>query len=154
MEALRALRVARRSAVKARTRTANQIQDLLVTAPESVRARLRVRSAHQRVAICAVPSGPATDPGEATRTALRSLAFSDEPCGVRTVHFSAFKRPHPPEARQEPAITQPGSLPASMTARTRPLMLPPTPAGSAGQAAARHSIPLWAISPGRPRWQA
>ena len=41
VEAIRALRVARRSALKARTQAANQLHALVVTAPEELRARLR-----------------------------------------------------------------------------------------------------------------
>jgi transposase len=40
VEAIRALRVARRGAVKARTQTTNQLKSLLVTAPPQVRERL------------------------------------------------------------------------------------------------------------------
>lgn len=41
VEAIRAIRVARRSAVKARTQTANQIHALLVTAPDELRDEVR-----------------------------------------------------------------------------------------------------------------
>jgi transposase len=41
VEAVRALRIARRSAIKARTQAANQLHALVVTAPDAVRARLR-----------------------------------------------------------------------------------------------------------------
>lgn len=41
VEAIRALRVTRRSAVKARTQTINQLKSLLVTAPPEVRERLQ-----------------------------------------------------------------------------------------------------------------
>src|SRR6266545_1825610 len=41
VEVLRVLRVARRSAVKARTQAANQLDSLLVTAPDQLRAQLR-----------------------------------------------------------------------------------------------------------------
>jgi transposase len=75
VEALRALRVARRSAVKARTQAANQIRDLIVTAPEPLRNRLRRLHTDARVGICAgFRPGAATDPAEATRRSLRCLA--------------------------------------------------------------------------------
>ena len=41
VEMIRALRVARQSAVKARTQAANQLRALVVTAPDALRARLR-----------------------------------------------------------------------------------------------------------------
>ncbi len=74
-EALRALRVARRSAMKARTQAANQIRDLIVTAPDELRARVSHLETDQRVAVCARfrPGTPA-EPAEATRRSLRCLA--------------------------------------------------------------------------------
>jgi transposase len=75
VEAIRALRVARRSALKARTQAANQLRDLVVTAPEPLRARLRGLATSDRVERCArLRPGPLTDPAEATKTALRTLA--------------------------------------------------------------------------------
>ncbi|MFJ4896113.1 hypothetical protein ACIP5U_40090 [Streptomyces sp. NPDC088788] len=41
MEAIRAVRVVRRSAVKPRTQTINEIRPLIVTAPGEVREKLR-----------------------------------------------------------------------------------------------------------------
>ncbi len=75
VEALRALRVARRSALKARTQAGNQIRDLIVTAPDELRSRLRGCGTDARVEICAgFRPGPAADPGEATKRSLRCLA--------------------------------------------------------------------------------
>jgi len=48
--AIRALRVARRSAAKASTQAANQLRDLIVTGPESLRAELGALSTSERVA--------------------------------------------------------------------------------------------------------
>jgi transposase len=53
VEAIRVLRLARRSAIKARTQAANQIRDLIVTAPDQLRCRLRALSTDKRVAACA-----------------------------------------------------------------------------------------------------
>ena len=50
VEMIRALRVARRSAVKARSQAANQLRALLVTAPEELRARLRGLASKEPVA--------------------------------------------------------------------------------------------------------
>ncbi|MEU6865893.1 transposase [Streptomyces sp. NPDC046876] len=49
VEAIRSLRVVRKSAVKARTQTINQIRTLIVTAPSGVRDRLRGLSAKELV---------------------------------------------------------------------------------------------------------
>jgi transposase len=53
VEAIRALRVARRGAVKARTQTTNQLKSLLVTAPSEVRKRLQDLKTPVLVAACA-----------------------------------------------------------------------------------------------------
>jgi transposase len=75
VESVRVLRLARRSAIKARTQAANQIRDLIVTAPDQLRSRLRNLDTDQRVALCArFRTGDPTDPGEATKLALRTLA--------------------------------------------------------------------------------
>ena len=75
VEAIRALHVVRRSAVKARTQTANQIRDLIVTAPDTLRAQLRGLSTTQRVKCCArLRPGELTDPTAAAKHALRLLA--------------------------------------------------------------------------------
>lgn len=75
VESVRVLRLARRSAIKARTQAANQIRDLIVTAPDRLRARLRSLDTGQRVAVCSrFRTGDTTDPGEATKLALRTLA--------------------------------------------------------------------------------
>src|SRR5215212_8189943 len=52
-EMVRALHVARRSALKARTQAANQLHALLVTAPEELRAQLRDLSTAKLVAVAA-----------------------------------------------------------------------------------------------------
>lgn len=76
-ESLRALRVARRSAVKARTQAANQLHGLLSTAPERLREELRglpARQLAQRAARFRRGAGPCEDPASATKFALRSVA--------------------------------------------------------------------------------
>jgi transposase len=75
VEAIRVLRVARSSAVKARTQAANQLRDLLVTAPEELRAQLYPLSTTRRVAaLAAERPSHGGDPGTATRRALWYLA--------------------------------------------------------------------------------
>jgi len=75
VESIRALRVARRGAVKAATQAANQLRDLIVTAPEPLRAKLGPLSTSARVALAArFRPGELTDPIGATKQAMASLA--------------------------------------------------------------------------------
>ncbi|MEU9279214.1 IS110 family transposase [Streptomyces sp. NPDC048342] len=76
VEAIRALRVVRKSAVKARTQTINQIRTLIVTAPSVVREKLRGLSARELVDTLARsrPTGELHDPVHSVRIALRRLA--------------------------------------------------------------------------------
>lgn len=75
VEAIRVLHVTRRSAVKAKTQAANQITNLVLTAPEPLRSQLRVMSTTQRIRTAARwHTTPVSDPTSATRTAIRSLA--------------------------------------------------------------------------------
>jgi transposase len=76
VEMIRVLRATRRAAVKARTQAANQLRNLLVTAPDGLRQPLRGLSTKALVAT-AVRFRPGDRPGspqEATRFALRSVA--------------------------------------------------------------------------------
>jgi transposase len=75
VEMIRALRVARRGAMKARTQAGGQLEGLIISAPESVRQLLRGLTGKHRVRACAaLRPGPVTDPATATKAALRSLA--------------------------------------------------------------------------------
>jgi transposase len=76
VEMIRALRAARRSAMKARTQAANQLQGLRVTAPEELLNRLRALSTKELVAVAArfrIGDDPRDVPS-ATKFALRSVA--------------------------------------------------------------------------------
>ena len=76
VEMIRLLRSARQSAVKSRSQAANQLQALLVTAPEDLRHRLRELPTKELVVTCA-RFRPGDDPDNietATRFALRSVA--------------------------------------------------------------------------------
>ncbi len=74
-EMIRVLRVARRSAMKARTQAVNQLHGLVVTAPDDLRDRLRSLSTTRVVSIVARYRVPVVDtPTDATKKALRSLA--------------------------------------------------------------------------------
>lgn len=77
VEALRNLRVARRSAVDQRADVQRQLKALLVTACEPLRSQLRRLSTRQMVATCATARpDPARvgEPATATRLAMRALA--------------------------------------------------------------------------------
>jgi transposase len=77
IEALRNLRVARRSAVDQRAHAQRQIKALIVTAPEEIRERLRRLPATELIITCAnlrPDRADAAAPATATKIALRSLA--------------------------------------------------------------------------------
>jgi transposase len=77
VEALRNLRVARRSAVEQRADVQRQIKTLIVTAPDPIRTQLRGLTVKQLIATCANLRPDRTDtadPATAVKHALRSLA--------------------------------------------------------------------------------
>lgn len=75
VEMIRSLRVARRSALKARTQATNQLLALVLTSPESLRGSLRGLSVTSVVRVAArFRRGPLVDPAAATKLALRHLA--------------------------------------------------------------------------------
>jgi transposase len=77
VEALRNLRVARRSAVEQRADCARQIRTLILTAPENLRDLLRGLPEKKLFATCTQlrpETTRADDPTQATKIALRSLA--------------------------------------------------------------------------------
>jgi transposase len=87
VEMIRTLRLARRSAMKARTQAANQLHALVVTAPDELRAHLRALPMAELITIVAafrpVRTGtPLATPWATTKLALKSLA-------VRYRHLSA-----------------------------------------------------------------
>jgi transposase len=75
VEAIRALRVTRRSAVKARTQAINQLRALLLTGPAELRQQLRGLTTGTLIQTCARmrPTGDLADPVQATKAALRRL---------------------------------------------------------------------------------
>ncbi len=75
VEAIRMLRVARRSAIKARTQAANQLQGVVETAPVSLREKLRTLRIPALVASARrFRCGAPTTPEAAARFTLKSLA--------------------------------------------------------------------------------
>ena len=76
-DALRSLRVARRSAVAARAQAQTQMKSLIVTAPDTLRTSLRALGNRELITQCATrrpDRSTATDPATATVLALRALA--------------------------------------------------------------------------------
>ena len=75
VESIRVLRVALCSTRSHRTRVANQIRDLITTADDQLRRDLEPLTTAQRVRRCArFRPGDITEPAEATKAALRTLA--------------------------------------------------------------------------------
>jgi transposase len=75
VEAIRLLRVARRSAVKARTQAANQLHAVIDTAPADLRDRLGSVNTEQLVAVAArFHRRHPTTPSDAAKLTLRTLA--------------------------------------------------------------------------------
>ena len=96
VEALRALRVARRGAVAARARAQTQMTSLIVTAPDPLRAQLRGLSERQLVARCAArrpDRAAAADPGTATVLALRALARRHQHLSAEITELDALIAP-------------------------------------------------------------
>ena len=89
VEAIRMLSVARRSAVKARTVAANQINSLIVTADEHLKDRLRGQRTAAVVDACArMPSGCTTDATSATaKLALGTLARRHQALSAEINHL-------------------------------------------------------------------
>ena len=76
VEALRMLRIARRSAVAHRTRVINQMRAIIVTCPDPLRERLDPLGNRQLIDTCVRfrPDNGVTDPGVAARHSLKRLA--------------------------------------------------------------------------------
>lgn len=75
VEAIRALRVARRGAVRIRIQVANQLHALVISAPAPLRESLRHLSTRELVRTAAAfRPGPTLDPSTATKHAMRILA--------------------------------------------------------------------------------
>jgi transposase len=74
-ESIRALQVARRGAVKARTQAGNQLRDLIITAPQVLREKLAGLPTPERVKLAArFRPGDLTSPAEAAKAAMATVA--------------------------------------------------------------------------------
>lgn len=91
VEALRVLRIARRSAVAHRTRIINQIRSIIVTSPDGLRERLDALDGDQLIRTCARfrPGTDLTDPTVAVKHALKTLASQYQQLGVDVEHLTA-----------------------------------------------------------------
>jgi transposase len=91
VEMIRALRAARRSAMKARTQAANQLQGLRVTAPEQLRQRSRGLSTMELVSVAARfrLGDDLRDLPSATKFALRSVARRYEALSAEIAELEA-----------------------------------------------------------------
>ncbi len=87
-EAVRALRVVRRSAMRNRTQAANQIHNLILTAPATLRSDLDTKSILRVVPqILSIESGVIDGPEAATIFSLRSLAQRWQSLTVEIKHL-------------------------------------------------------------------
>jgi transposase len=96
VEALRNLRVARRSAVEQRADTQRQIKTLIVTAPDELRAQLRGLSITKLIATCAnlcPDRADAATPVTAVNLALRSLARRHQQLSVEITDLDELLEP-------------------------------------------------------------
>jgi transposase len=106
VEAIRALRAARRGAVKARTAALNQLHGLVVSAPEALRAQLTGLSAAILVRRCAdlcVDEKRMTDPEHATGAALCAIARRVQALDAEVAQ--ADKRLRPAVAKTAPRLS-------------------------------------------------
>jgi transposase len=75
IEAIRVLRTARRSAIKARSQAVTQLRSIIATAPDQLRSELRGLPLATLITTAArLRPGDPFDPTHATKTALRSIA--------------------------------------------------------------------------------
>jgi transposase len=96
VDALRALRVARRSAVTARADAQRRIKALIVTAPDQLRTTLRALGDRELIAYCASrrpDRATAADPAIATVLALRALARRHQQLSVEIAELDTLLAP-------------------------------------------------------------
>jgi transposase len=106
VEAIRALRVARAGAIKARTAALNQLHGLITAAPEVVRADLASLPTAALLAACAafsVDEARLSDPVQATKAALAALAHRVQALTAEIT--KADKRLRPVVARTAPRLS-------------------------------------------------
>ncbi len=102
VESLRVLHQTRQSAVHDRTAALNAFQQLIWTAPTALRSQLEPLSRTDQLLICSrFRTGDLTDPGQATKTALRRLAHRitnlDTEIDQATADLDHLTRRHRPD---------------------------------------------------------
>jgi hypothetical protein len=142
VESIRQLRVARDSAVKARSAALCQITDLIVTAPDEVRDQLSQRKTTPGNATLCSRLRPRTnrlaEPAEAAKFALRSLARRipelDQEITALDRHsprWSRQPRLAPPSCSEPlPATPANCSSPPGRTSTASPTTAPPRPSAA------------------------
>jgi transposase len=109
VESIRALRVARRGAVKAATQAGNQLRDLAITAPEPLRDTLVSLSTDARVALAArFRPGALTDPIAATKQAIASVARRHQELRAEIARLDAALEQLVPDVAPAPFLAQQG----------------------------------------------
>ncbi|SCE79951.1 Transposase [Micromonospora purpureochromogenes] len=106
VEAIRALRVARRGAVKARTAALNQLHGLLTSAPQEIRedlAGVTGAALVQRCVELGIDESALTDPVHATNAALAAIATRITALNVEITR--ADRRLRPAVARTAPTLS-------------------------------------------------
>jgi transposase len=106
VEAIRALRVARRGAIKARTAALNQLHGLLASAPQHLRDELAGAAGTALVARCTalhIDDARLNDPAEATKAALAAIAARVN--ALSTEITQADRRLRPAIARTAPTLS-------------------------------------------------
>jgi transposase len=106
VEAIRALRVARRGAVKARTAALNQLHGLITSAPQTLRTELAALTGPALLTACAAldtDETRMTDPTQATRAALHAIALRIQALTAEITQ--ADKRLHPAVATTAPHLS-------------------------------------------------
>lgn len=130
VESIRALRVARAGAVKARTQAGNQLRDLILTAPEQVRRQLAGLPCHRQVDVAArFRLHDLTGPAEGTKAAMASVPAATSSWPRRLPGWTPRSRNSSPAPHRR----------SSWPSRARPPLSPPRcwpppvtiPAGSA-----------------------
>ena len=106
VEAIRALRVGRRGAVKARTAALNQLHGLIISAPEQLRAELTALPGHEMLRRCTdlnVDETRMADPVQATMAALQAIATRVQTLAAEIAQ--ADKRLQPVVAKTAPRLS-------------------------------------------------
>ncbi len=109
VEGLRTNRVARRSAVKARTQAINQLRSLIVTAPEVLHSRLNAMSVNEIVDVCRRFRVNGDDETNTTKHAMKSLArrivfLNDEIAELEMTRQRLVDSAAPPELLAEHGV--------------------------------------------------